>query len=193
MAITDILTRISGDAATEAADVVHAARLEAARIVEAAEAAAAAESAAAIEAAEQDAARTASTMMANARLRARDRLLAVRRERAEAVLERAREALEALPDAEYLELMAAAVARAARSGETVSIAGADAGRLAGLGRRLAELGVQVDVSAVSAPIARGVMVTGDGVRVEVSPAAMIADRREELLLVAARELFGEEG
>jgi hypothetical protein len=35
-----------------------------------------------------------------------------------------------------------------------------------------------------------VLLTGDRVRVEVSPASLIDDARDELLLVASRTLFG---
>ncbi len=190
MAITDILTRIETDAAAEAADAMGAAEAEAARIVGIAEATLADERATALAAAEHDAAEQAATLLANARLVARDRLLAEKRELAESVLDRARDALEAMPDAEYLEFIARGVKRAAVGGETLQFAAADARRLSGLERRLDALGVRVTTTAEPAPIARGVLLTGDRVRVEVSPAALVADQRDSLLLVAARELFG---
>lgn len=192
MAITDILTRIETDAAAEAADAMAIAKAEVARIVGSAEATLAAERAAALASAAHDAGEEAATLLANARLVARDRLLAEKRELAEGVLERASEALEAMSDAEYLEFIAKGVKRAAVGGETLSIAEADAKRLGGLATRLSELGVRVDASSEPAPLPRGVLLTGDRVRVEVSPAALVADRKDELLLVAARALFGEE-
>jgi hypothetical protein len=70
------------------------------------------------------------------------------------------------------------------------VAPADAQRLAGLPARLTALGVQITTTDEPAPIARGILLTGDRVRTEVSPAALVADRGDELLLVASRELFG---
>lgn len=190
MAITDILERIGADAAEEAAVIVGAAEAEAARIVSAAESALAAEQRTALSAAERDSAAEAATLLANARLAARDALLAEKHCLAERVLARAEDALAALPDDEYAELIAAGVARAAAGGETLAIAAADATRLGGLADALAKRGVRVTPASSPAPITRGVLLTGDRMRVEVSPAALVADRRDELLLVAARELFG---
>lgn len=192
MAITDILTRIETDAAAEAADVIGEVQAEAARIVARAEAALAAEREAALAAAEHDAAAEAATLLANARLRARDDLLGRKRALAERVLESAREQLEALPDGEYLEMIAAGVVKAAGGGGTFAVAAADAKRLAGLAARLDALGARVTLASDPAPIGHGVLVTGDRARQEVSPAALIADHRDRLLLVAARSLFGGE-
>ncbi|MRS12336.1 MAG: hypothetical protein EG823_04600 [Actinobacteria bacterium] len=190
MAITDLITRIEADATAEAADITGAAEAEVARIVGAAESTLDAERKATLAAAEYDAARDGATLLANARLAARDSLLAGKRAMAERVLARAEEALGVLPDAEYAELIAAGVARAAAGGETLAVAAADTKRLGGLAAALEKRGVKVAISAEPAPIARGALLTGDRMRVEVSPAAMVADRRDELLLVAARELFG---
>lgn len=191
MAIVDILTRIETDAEAEASDITATAESEAARIVAQAAATVAAERAAALDAAELSGASGAATLLAGARLEARDSLLASKRAMAERVLERAREALEALPDAEYLEVIAAAVATAVSGGETLMIAEADAKRLSGIEAALKKRGAAVTLSRDAAPIERGVLLTGDRVRVEVSPTALIADRRDELLLAAARGLFGE--
>lgn len=192
MAITDIISRIEADASTEAAGAIGAAEAEAARIIAQAEATLAAERAAALAAAEHDAAEEAATLLANARLAARDSLLARKRALAEAVLSRACEALEGLGDREYLELIAAGVAEAAAGGEALAVAPADATRLGGLAARLAELGVRVTMAAGPAPVRRGVLLTGDRMRLEVSPASLVADRRDQLLLVAASALFGGE-
>ncbi len=190
MAITDLLTRIGSDAADEGGKIVGAAESEAALILSAAEATLATERAAALQAAERDGAEEAGMILANARLATRDALLAEKRALAERVLERAIEALEAMPDDAYLDLIARAVGRAAVGGETLTVAPADAKRLSGLGARLAADGVSVSVTSGAAPLDHGVLLTGDRIRVEVSPAALVSDRRDELLLVAARELFG---
>lgn len=190
MAITDIIERIGADAASEAADITGAAEAEAARLLANAEATLAAERETAIAAAEREAAEEAGMLLANARLAARDALLTDKRALAERVLDRAIESLEAMPDARYLEFIAAGVQEASTGGETLAIAPADAKRLGGLAGRLAERGVRVTPASGPAPLERGVLLSGDRVRVEVSPAAIIDDRRDELLLLAARELFG---
>lgn len=192
MAITDIISRIEADAGTEAAEVISAAEAEAARIIAQAEAALTAEREAALASAERDAAEEAAMLLASARLAARDGLLARKRALAERVLERAGEALGALPDGEYLELIASGVASAATGGEMLAVAAADAKRLTGLAKRLEDRGVHVTAAPEPAPIARGVLLTGDRMRMEVSPSSLVADHRDQLLLVAAAALFGGE-
>lgn len=190
MAITDIIERIGTDAASEAADITGAAEADAARMLADAESTLAAERAEALAAAGREAAEEAGMLLANARLAARDALLTEKRALAERVLDRVTESLEAMPDAQYLEFIAAAVERAASGGETLAVAPADARRLAGLVAHLAERGVRVTPASAPASIERGVVLSGDRVRVEISAGAIIADRRDELLLLAARELFG---
>lgn len=190
MAITDLIERIEGDASSEAAAIMDAARAEAAQITARAEATAAAERQAALAAAGQAASDERETLLANARLSARDGLLVRKREQAEAVLVRAREALESMPEAEYLELIAAAVERAATGDEMLAIASADADRLSGLAAALEQRGLALAVAKEPAPIDRGVLLTGDRVRVEISPASLVADARDQLLLVASQALFG---
>jgi vacuolar-type H+-ATPase subunit E/Vma4 len=191
VAITDILERIAGDASAEAGGILDAARTEAARIAADAEATVARERAELEQATERDAADAAATVLANARLAARDALLAAKRALAEEVLVRVQAELEAMPDAAYCEFLASAVAAACSGGETIALAPADSKRLSRLPARLGELGCAVVLSSEPASIERGVVLTGDRMRVEVSPASLVEDRREELLLVAARALFGE--
>ena len=191
MAITDILTRIDTDASAEAGAIIAAAEAEAARLESEAAAGAARAREHSLAEAELRATEEAATLMANARLEARDALLGAKRELAEGVLERAREALEQLPDAEYLTLIADRAAESAEGATMLAIAAADAKRLAGLVENLQGRGVAIAVSTEAAPLDHGVLLTGDRVRVEVSPASIIADRRDELLLVAAQTLFGE--
>lgn len=191
MAITDILQRIGSDAAGEAGSILQAAEEEASRITAEADEALARETASALAAAEQGAGNEAATLLANARLEARDTLLASKRALAEGVLDRARAALEMLPDGEYLALIADAAASACAGGETLAVAPADATRLASLPDVLRTRGCDVTLGDEPAPLERGVLLAGDRVRVELSPASLVDDRREELLLVAARALFGE--
>lgn len=190
MAINDLVERIEGDAAAEAGAIRERAEAEAAAIVAQAQATADAERAALLETASLRSAEEAETLLANARLGVRDALLGHKRERAERVLSRAQAALEALPAAEYAELIARAIARSAAGGESLAVAAADAGRLADLAPRLKTLGVDVKIASSPAPIEHGALLTGDRVRVEVSPASLVADARDQLLVVASRELFG---
>ena len=193
MAIADIITRIELDAQAEADALLAAARERA----EAAIAAVRAE-------AERDAARIrargaagarveADTLLANARLAARDGLLGAKKELAEHVLDEARARLESLPDDEYAAFIAREVVRVAVSGQVVRVAPADSEKLASLGERLAAAGAPVTVAGEATGLARGVRVEGDGVRVEVSPAAYVAERHDRLLPLAVRALFPEEG
>lgn len=190
MAIDDILSRIEDDAKAEAAAMIDTAEAEALAIIEGAKEDAKAERVRSVASAEREAAQEGDTLVANARLAVRDRLLAEKRARTERVLAEARTTLEKLPDEEYLGFIAEQVAAMAAGGETLAIAAADAKRLARLPEVLAERGVHVTIAPEPAPIASGVLLTGDRVSAEVSPASLIADRRDELLLIAARELFG---
>ena len=192
MALSDILVRIDEDAAAEAGKILADAKSEAARILAEATAAAADAREQTLAETERVAREQAATLVANARLSTRDTLLARKRELTEAVLEDARAALEALPDDEYLDLIAHGIAKAAAGGETLLVSRADAARLSGLGHRLKDLSVDVTISHEPAHLPGGVLVLGDRVRAEVSPHALVEDYREQLLLVAARALFGGE-
>lgn len=190
MAIDDLITRIESDAAAEAAAIAAEAESEAAAILARAQATLASERAVSVERARVAAANESATVLANARLKVRDELLAHKREKAERVLERAQQALEELPDEEYLDLIASAVASRAAYGDRLAVAEADVQRLSRLGQHLSALGVNVTVAEETAPQGRGVLLTGDRVRLEVSPASLVAEHRDQLLLVASRALFG---
>lgn len=193
MAIADIITRIEQDAQAEADALLAAARDRA----EAAVAAVKSE-------AERDAARIksrgaevarveAETLLANARLAVRDGLLGAKRELAERVLGEARERLESLPDDDYAAFIAREVVRVAAPGQVVRVAPADGQRLASLGERIVAAGAPVTIAGEAEGLVRGVRVEGDGVCVEVSPAAYVTERHDRLLPVAVRALFPEEG
>lgn len=193
MAIADIITRIELDAQAEADALLEAARERAEAVVAAARADAERD-AAHIRSRGADVARVeADTLLANARLAARDALLGAKRELAERVLDEARERLESLPDDEYAAFIAGEVVRVAVPEQVVRVAATDSQRLASLGERLAAAGAPVTVAGEAAGLAHGVRVEGDGVRVEVSPAAYVAERHDRLLPLAVRALFPEEG
>ena len=193
MAIADIVERIASDAAAEVAEIIGAAEAEGQRIAADTASRRSREREHALERAMRDAAGEAATMLANERLAVRDALLTARGRHVEAVLALAVEALGALPDAEYLDLIARKVATLARGSERLAVAAADATRLAPLAERLRESGINVTTASESAPIERGVVLTGDRVRIEVSPASLVAERRDQLAAVAASALFAEEG
>lgn len=194
MAIDDIVGRISEDAANEAASLVAASEQDAARVRDEATARADADAAETLARGRGLATRDAGTIVANARLAARDAAVSARLEAAAAVLEKAEAAFDALPDPEYAALIARGVAASAVGGETIVIGGRDGDRLtATLPAALAAAGApEVTIGDVSPDGGRGVSVRGDRVRVEVSLAASIEERRGELLALADRELFGAE-
>lgn len=193
MAIDDIVRRIAEDAENEAASLLAEAEEEAAAVR--AEATARAHAAAAHLLAHGStlAEREAETIVAGARLSARDGMLAARHELDAEVLTRAEQALLALADADYAALIARGIASVARGGETVLVAEADAERLrSNLAAALSAAGAPALPIGGTAPIERGVVLEGDRVRVEVSPASIIAARRADLFAMTDRELFGTE-
>ncbi len=193
MALADILQRIAADSREEANALLAQGEAEAERTLHDAQVAAERLKQETLKTEVEAAEMEAATRLASARLRARDRAVAERRALVERVLTLVRERMTALPDAEYAKLLARGVSAVARGGEKVLIGGDDASRLrSGLAEALAACGVSgVTVSDEPADVAQGVVVIGDRVRAEVSPAAMIEARREEITLSIAEILFGE--
>ena len=193
MAIEDIVAKILADAEAEAAAIVATAQDDAERVVADATARGGADAKRTLLRERARAAADAETLLANARLSARDAGLGARFEIAIEALDGAEAALLALPEAEYAELIARAVARAATGRETISVSPADAARLAKtLPVALKAAGVDLPMGAKPADAAHGVVLEGGGVRFEVSPAALVAADREQLLADADRALFPRE-
>lgn len=193
MAIDDIVAKILADAEAEAGAIVAAAEEDAQRVVAEATARGEADAARRLERERAKARTDAETLLANARLSARDAGLTARLGLAAQALTRAEALLLALPDAEYAALLARGVAESATGRETVLVASADADRLRSmLPAALAAAGVKVEIGSGQADTAHGVVLAGGGVRVEVSPAAWIASRRDELLAESDRLLFPRE-
>jgi len=194
MALADIIGRIESDAGAEARAVLESARARAAGIIAEAEAAAARSAEEHVAAAERDARSEAQTLLANARLTARDEALAAKRALIDRVLAEAEERLVALPDTDYLALIARGVARQARGGDTVRIAPADAVRLAGLPEAAdaaAGRPLELRVSDEPAPLDRGVTLSRDRVSSEVSARSLVEARRDQLVALVASVLFEE--
>jgi vacuolar-type H+-ATPase subunit E/Vma4 len=194
VAIDDIVARIAQDAEAEAAAIVAEAEGDAARLTGDARSRAADEAARVVARGRTVAERDAATLVANARLAARDAMLAARLELDGEALAKAEAALVALPDAEYAALVARGVAASAAEGDRLLVGTADGARLrAGLPGALKAAGAPVlEIGDGPADVEHGVIVQGERVRVEVSPAAMIAEQRDEMLAIADTALFGAE-
>lgn len=192
MAIADIITRIEDDARAEADAIISAARERADAVRERARIDAEREAERIVERTLAQAKVEADTLLANARLAARDSLLAAKKDLAERALAEAGHRLEDLPDDEYVALIAREVAEVAVPGQRIRVSAVDEQRLRKLGALLRDAGVDVTVDGTSPDIERGVCVEGDGVRVEVSAASYIAEHRADLLHVAVRTLFAGE-
>jgi len=194
VALSDIIQRIEGDAATEADALVNAARAQAEATLTVAREQAEREGAAILSRGATAAAAEAETLRAAARLAARDGLVAAKGELIDQVLARAAQAVVELPDDEYSALMARRVAAASRGGERVRIAAADFGRL---DSRLSDAVEKVagrDLGLVfvdePAEVEHGVVLLGDRSEVDLSVAALVEERRSELAMLAAQALFG---
>lgn len=198
MALADILNRIEADSTSEAQVLTEAARAEADRLL--ADARGKAEEAA--EAIARDAAREsglqAATVLANARLAARDSLLSEKREVLDGALALLAERIVALPDAAYTAFLARAIVDAARGDERVLVAAADAGRLKGLAAAVASTaeaaGRRFELVYDDAPAAaeHGVVLLGERDSVDLSIAGIIDGQREELLMRLAARIFTPE-
>lgn len=194
MALADIIARIGSDAAEKADALIAEAEAQATRIIEAARATAERDSARTVDAARSDAARDAETIVVKARLAARDALVQRQRELIEETLAATAEALAALPDERYVSWLAGRVAAVARGGETLSLGALEHHREAALREVLRRIAPELTliVADTPAPFERGALLQGDRVRADLSLEALVADRRDELELVAARVLFAEE-
>ncbi len=195
MALSDILNRIASDAAHEAKEIIDAARAEADEIV----ANAAEEASGAARRFERErtreAVRDAETILAGARLRARDADVAARGELVGRALATLEERIVSLPDVAYTAFIARAIVDAAAGGETVKVAAADAARLAGLKAAVdslsAERGHDLGLCFVSVPadVAHGVVLVGDRSANDLSVAGLVESRRETLVMRLAASLF----
>jgi V/A-type H+-transporting ATPase subunit E len=199
VALADILNRIGSDATSEAQAVTDAAQAEADRLLAEARAQADEAADAIVRAAAREASLQAETMLANARLEARDSLLTAKRD----VLDRALALLGAgivgLPDAAYTSFLARAIVGAARGGERVLVAAADAKRLAGLqaavdvAAKAAGRGLTLTYDDAPARAEHGVVLLGERDSVDLSIAGIIDGQREELLMRLATLVFADEG
>jgi vacuolar-type H+-ATPase subunit E/Vma4 len=194
VAIDDIVTRIAADADSEALELTDAARADSEGVRADAIARAAARTARDAAKGVADAERDAATLLANARLEARDALLTARYALDAEALGAVEARLVALDDDRYAALLARGIAEAAGGCSSLRLGAADADRLRrSLPGALKAAGVTLAADDTPADIERGVVLSGDRVRVEVSAAAMIQARRDDLLLEVDAALFGTGG
>jgi V/A-type H+-transporting ATPase subunit E len=192
VAIDDIVARIAADAEAEARALTDAAEADAERLR--ADARARADARTANEAARgrADSERDAATLLANARLAARDALLEARQALDAEALAGVESALIALPDDRYAALLARGIAEGSDGCSDVRLGSADAARLSkALPDAMAAAGVTLKIEDAPADVERGVVLVGDRVRVEVSAAAMVKARRDDLLAKVDSALFGK--
>lgn len=199
MALADIIDRIEGDAVREGQSLLDAAQAEAEQLLTAARDEAEGAAKRAVADAEREAARDAATLVAAARLAARDEALAGRRALIERAMAALADRLVALPDAEYVEYLADAIAKSARGDERVLVAEADRDRLGDLAAavevRARELGRELALAYPDepAPVAAGVLLEGERESVDLSIVGLIETRRESLVMEVADALFTPEG
>jgi vacuolar-type H+-ATPase subunit E/Vma4 len=195
VALADIITRIASDASSESERELSAAAIRAEELLATARSEAEAYHDRTIEAAKRDSASKSATVLATARLAARDQALTAKREIVAATLTGAVEAIEALPADRYVRFLAYGIARSARSGDSVALAVADVDHVTSLRAAVASAApeLSLDWDAAPASVPRGAVVSGSRTRVEVTPASVVSERRDELELIAAPQLFsGEE-
>lgn len=191
MALSDIVARIDADARSEAAAIVSAAKARAEAVLSQARAQAAEETEQSLALARRDAQREASTMVVGARLRVRDEGLAKRQELVSAAVEQLRMAVESMPDDRYAAFLARRIADAARGGETLQLGRDDQTRRDAIVGALAGAanGREIAVGDEQAPFARGALLVGERVRVDLALETIIDDERERLEQVAGSVLF----
>ncbi len=195
MALKDIIDRIESEATQEARELVEAAEAESQRVVATARREAERAFERELERARAAAAAESETIVANARLAARDRALAERRALLDELFGRLETEVAELPPEAYVSLFAARIAAVARPGETVLVASADVGRLAGLRERVAQIAPGLDLTWSDEPagVGHGVVVVGARARADLSVASILADRRDSVEAVMSENLFGGGG
>lgn len=196
MALADIVQRIEREGVAEAYAIVSQAQEQADKLVSDAREDAERARGRTLDKAARDARTEAERILATARLDARDRTLAARRALVERVLRAARDAVLAVGDGEYANLLAGRIVKAAQGGETVLVAAADAPRLADRLRTAVTRASDRDLGLVwsgeVADVEHGVVLRGDRVSFDLSVDAAIDERRDELAMLAAEVLLGEE-
>lgn len=191
MALADILSRIECDAAEEAARIERAAQAKGEELIAESTANAEAEAARIVAAATRDAQAEASTLLAAARLEARDRALAEKRSVVAEALEGVAAAIAALPAEQYARFLGGAIAAQARTGDVVALAASDLHHLEAIRETVHAVapGLSLTWSDEPAQIDRGALVIGGRTRAEITPQAIVAERRDQLEVIVSARLF----
>lgn len=191
MALADIIKRIEGDAAEEAARIVAEAESRAETALSEARNKAEVDAGRIAEKGRREADAEAATRIAAARLGARDEALIARRELIDAALARLVAGIEALPGPEYAAFLGDAVAAQVQPGDVIALAGADAGLIDQVRSRVDSVspGAAVQWSTEPAELERGALIVGSRTRVEVSARSIVAEKRDELEVSLASALF----
>lgn len=194
MALVDILRRIEDDVDAETAHELAVASQRADSLLADARERAHARSAQIVDSARRVAETDAATLAAGARLATRDEALVAKRALVEDALERVSVAIESLPADRYACFLGEEIAANARSGDTVTLAQADAALLDDVKRVVATRAPAVELTWASepAPLERGALVVGQRTRFELTPRSVVAERRGELEVEIAAALFGQE-
>lgn len=191
MALADIIKKIETEAHEESAAILQAAQQRASEILERAGAEAARKHDAALAEATEQAQREAARTVVAARLAARDEGLTRKRALVSEVLEQVVTSLPSAPAGVYAGFLARQVAAVARGGEIAHLGSADAHLADALaeGVRMSAPGLDMTIAAEPAPFKHGVLLVGDRVRVDLSLASIVGERREELEHLVASILF----
>ncbi len=197
MALSDIIERIARDAALEADAILASATAEADRLVAAAEAEATDAATKAEHLSARQAEQSAETVLAGARLHARDAQVAARGELIGRALASLEERIIGLPDDAYTAFIARAVLDAATGTEALRVAAADRTRLAGLEAAVTAMAreagrdMALRFETEPATAVNGVVLLGDRSANDLSVSGLIAARRESLVMRFAELLFVE--
>jgi len=193
MALKDIVSRIENDTQSEAGKILAETQREAEALLEAARNQAASAAHESIERATRGADAQAGAIVAAARLRARDAMIAEKHALLDRVLREAVARVESLPDDEYATILVREAIAILRDDERIEVGRHDAERVAErISSMLRDAGFDVSVDVATGAAEKGVVVHGKRVYAEISVAALVQERRFALEAIAADCLFGTE-
>jgi len=191
MALKYIISRIESDTQSEADRIISEAQSKAEALLETARSQAASAARESIERATREADAQAGAIVAAARLRARDAMIAEKHSLLGRVLREAVSRVESLPDDEYAAILVRETIGVLRGGERLEVGRHDAGRVADrISSTLRDAGFDVPVDVGADADWKGIAVHGERVYAEVSVAALAQERRFALEAIAAAHLFG---
>lgn len=194
MALADIIKRIKADTDAEVAAILQTARQRGEAIIGDAQANATSQADDMLASAIVEATRAAQTIEASARLAVRDEEVSARRQLLAEAMAAVERQLAALPNERAAAFLAPLIVATARGGESIAFGSEDADRAAAVSAEVARVAPALKLvpSDKPAPFPHGVLLVGDRVRSDLSLTVIVADRRDELEALLARELFSGE-